>query len=177
MLKKVFLGGMVGILISSILLAPVQVFAREYYLQYIGMQFVPYDETYTYDKYSGNGKLEHEGPGSGLYHVGVNIPQPQTGNYFLKSIHVHYYDQNATGYISVRLKRRNLWTNTIHTVAIWTGSASYDGGWDRANVATIDGYKFVETAKFSYYLEVYFSTDDTNGTMAIYQVRVHYGGP
>lgn len=176
MLKKTFFVGIISIVISSLFLAPLQIFAKEFYLQYVGSQFIPEEETFTYDKYTGNYGLRHETPAGAYYYVGVNIPQPHAGSYFLKSVHIRYYDGNNTGYIEVKLRRRNIWTDAQHTVATWQSSYAGTPGWARANVSTIDGYKKVDTAKFVYFLEVYFSDDDTPGPLVLYQVRIHYGG-
>ena len=175
MLKKTFLVGTMGFLIFSLSLAPFQLFATDYHFQCVGSQFVPRDETYVYDKYTSNFGCEHEGPSSGYYYVGVELPQRAVGSYFLKSMNIQYYDNDTTGYISVRLKRRNHWTGIINTVATWTDSAPNAPGWSRVNVATIDGYKFVDTAKFVYFLEIYYSNAASN--KVVYQIRIHYSGP
>lgn len=172
MQRKLFILGSLG-LMCFMLLCPMTASAQQIYLQFHGGSFEEMDETY--DIYRGGVGFtyftRHNGPGAGTYFHTVNFNKPDGHPNYIKSVSVRYYDSDASVNLTIRLVRRNIFTNAIHTVATWTSSGT--PGWAIAHQPTIDGYKLVDTQKFVYILEAIWSGAGTG--VYLYQVRVHYG--
>lgn len=162
------------ILLGILILTPLTALAQQWYSQVLGSDFVPWEETYTYWK-GANGGLRHDGPSGGTYvkTIPIVVPEGLGGPYFIKSMAIQYYDNDGAESLIVTLKRRNFWTYAIHTVATWSSGDLATPGWAKDNTPSISGYKFVDTQKYLYYVEVTWAGAGQN--LYLYQVRVHYG--
>lgn len=168
--KSIFLG-FLGLL-CFLLLSPMTSLAQQYYGQYLASAFEPMDETYEFERGTTNYYFTHDGPSSGHYFHTVNFNRPVTVVLYIKSVSIRYYDSDSTNNLQVRLMRRNIFTNALHTVATWTSSGT--PGWGIAHQATNDGYKLIDTQKFVYFLDVYFPAG-SGQKLYFYQIRVHFG--
>jgi hypothetical protein len=176
--KNIFIG-IIGIFTLSFLVFPTLTSADQYYLHYAGNGLLPPDESVSYLKGYNSGSMYHNDTSDMGYICLVNFNVPDSSAYFIKSIGMAYKDNLTNGYISVKLKKENLYTGVIYTVAEWSsGTSNASSSIQTASKGTNTGVKLVDTKKFCYWLMVYFYVDgDVNPSfnMRLYQVRIHYG--
>jgi hypothetical protein len=155
MSKKMIFIGIIGVLTLSFLIFPTLTYADQYYLQYSGNSFQPWKNTMAYEK-SHDGHIFHFTSGTGYYYCPVNFNIPDGSTYFIKSIGMRFYDNLTDGDVYIELKRINLYTGAVHTVANWSSGIPDASSNDQtACQGTISGYKLVDTKKFAYYLYVF----------------------
>jgi hypothetical protein len=178
MSNKISFLGLSAILVFSVLFSPAIINADQYYLNLPGNGFGPESGSASYIR-STSGYLYSTDLINRNFVCAVPFDVPDGSVHFIKSIGMRYKDNLTDGYIRIRLKRLNLFTGALHTLAEWeSGLDTSSGSVQTASQGTIAGTKLVDTKKFAYYLYVYFYVDglvnpDTN--LMLYQVRVHYG--
>jgi hypothetical protein len=92
---------------------------------------------------------------------------------------MRFFDNLTDGFINVVLKRKNLYTGALHTVATWlSGIEEASLAPQTASNGTEPGVKLVDTKKFAYFLYVYFWREGSaipSNDLILYQIRIHYG--
>jgi hypothetical protein len=180
MSKKMIFIGIIGVLALSFFVFPALTFSKQYYDQYPGSAFLPIDESYSYVRSYFQGSMYQDDTSAlTFYCCPVNFNVPDGSIYFIKSIGVRYRDNLTDGYITIALKRNNLYTGNNHTVASWSSGESFASSSHLTySQGTNPGYKLVDTKKFSYWLFVNFNKTgggNPSSNLVIYQVRIHYG--
>lgn len=107
---------------------------------------------------------------SGIYTASVYFNLPDSGTYFIKSIAIYYFDY-SNGNVTVQLKRRNLYTGAVHTIA--TVSSSGTPMYAAAFAASKVGYKRLNSFKFAYYVVATFPGG--NADLYLASIRIHCG--
>jgi hypothetical protein len=170
----------IGIVILSILFFSTLIFADQYYDQYPGNSFVPINKDYSYFKSAMSSYLFNNSTLEAYYVCPVNFNVPDGSVYFIKSIGILYKDNRTSGGISICLYRNNLYPpGAAHQVALWeSGYSEASESIQTACQGSRNGYKLVDTKKFTYWLYVYFYVDgavNPGSELILYQVRIHYG--
>jgi hypothetical protein len=167
-----------GVMAFLILVIPVATYADQYYDQYPGNGFQPKSASLTYGK-SENSFIYHSDTTDAYYFCPVNFSVPDGSTHFIKSIGIRFYDSLTDGNIYVELKRKNLYTGAIHTVAWWTsGFSETTVSEQTASKGTESGVKLIDAKKFAYFLYIFFFREGSvspGGCLVLYQVRIHYG--
>jgi hypothetical protein len=178
MSKNTLLIRLFGTMALSILFIAATTYADQYYDQYQGNCFVPYDEDTSYEK-TWTGRLLDDDTSDPFYFCPVNFCVPDGSVHFIKSIGVRFKDNLTDGALHVSLVRRNIYTGNYHTVAAWASNHSAASDSDQsASQGTNAGYKLVDAKKFSYWLKVWFAKDGFDSphpNLVLIQVRIHYG--
>jgi hypothetical protein len=86
---------------------------------------------------------------------------------------VVYYEDDSTGYISVELERRNMYSLTVQEMADWdtTGDVS---GLRNYKIQPIL-YWTINNEGYVYFVYLYFS--DTGSDLTIYGIKINYNAP
>ena len=167
MIRKITLLGIIGILVGTFLVFPALNLAQQLYVQYPGNCFMAADESYNWSK-SSNGNLQSYTYDS-YYYCPVNF---YVNGLYVKGMSVDYLDNTATGYIRVKLMRRHFPSGAIQTVAEFQSSSSGTPGRTKGHTVSISGKKYINTAYYTYWLEVYFS--EGTASLDIASVRIHF---
>ena len=179
MSKKTLFIKLFGVMAFLILFVTTASYADQYYDQYPGNGFLAEDESFSYYRSWIEPGIYHNDILDGHYTCPVNFSVPEGSVCFIKSMGIKFYDNLTDGCIDVSLKRKNLYTGSVHTVASWrSGISETSGGTINAFKGTESGVKLVDTKKFVYWLTVFFNRNgDVNPGphLILFQIRIHYG--
>ena len=134
---------------------------------------------------AGDFDLIFDDTSGGSYYRGDYV-QPQTDatyNHFIAPVHlpqgaqitsvvVRYYD-NTTGNITVRLVRRNMYSNVSQWMCDWdsTGASS---GWQGHKITGLT-YWTVDNTGYGYFIWIYFS--ESSLSLRVEGIRINYNMP
>jgi hypothetical protein len=170
MLKKIMFFGGIWIFSCALFLSPSLSFAANFFIQYPGAAFLPTNDTYNYYRSTGNGYICNTGS-AGSYVCAVNFP---AGVLYVKGMDIGFCHK-TDDYMIVKLRRRHLGTGDIQTVATFTSpTTASTSDYKLEYVNSNPGYKYIDPAKYVYYLEVFFSAD-AGLHLILFQVRIKYG--
>jgi hypothetical protein len=88
---------------------------------------------------------------------------------------VVYYEDDSTGYISVELERRNMYSLTVQEMADWdtTGDTA---GLRNHKISPIL-YWTINNEGYVYFLYLYFSDGSAGSDLTIYGIKLNYNAP